>query len=163
MTNTTAHTCRGKNTSIIPYKMASTLDPLLQEIKFQNGPWLRQQNKGTWWLRVDFNNARFSTQVWSIWEMNVIISRSRKVRELNKKPQKVWSINFFTDAIWSYWSYHHPMSFDALLLCMRTHKILLWRYDCNISLLGFWPLILILHLCNHELITAYSMLCWKVT
>lgn len=29
-----------KNTSIIPFKMASALDPLLQEIKFQNGPQL---------------------------------------------------------------------------------------------------------------------------
>lgn len=37
---------QGGCTSIIPYKMAPALDPLLQEIKFQNGLWLRQQNKG---------------------------------------------------------------------------------------------------------------------
>lgn len=100
-TNTAAHTCRGgkKNTSIIPFKMASALDPLLQEIKFQNGPRFRQQNKGAWWLRVDFNNARFSTQVCRIWEMNLIISRSWKVSELNKKPEKVQSANFFSDDI----------------------------------------------------------------
>lgn len=78
-----------QNTSIIPFKMASALDPLLQEIKFQNGPQLQRQNKGAWWLRMDFNNARFSTQVCRIWEMNVIISRSWKVSELNKKPGKV--------------------------------------------------------------------------
>lgn len=68
--------------------MASALDPLLQEIKFQNGPLLQQQNKGTW-LRMDFNNARLSTQVHRICEMNVIISRFWKVSELDKKPEKV--------------------------------------------------------------------------
>lgn len=86
-------------TSIIPFKMASALDPLLQEIKFQNGSQLWQQNKGAWWLRVDFNNAIFSTQVCRIWEMNVIISRSWKVSELNKKPEKERSTNFFNDDI----------------------------------------------------------------
>lgn len=44
--------------------MASALDPLLQEIKFQKTDrGCSSKTKGAWWLRLDFNNATFSTQV----------------------------------------------------------------------------------------------------
>lgn len=49
MTNTNTRTHREekkKSTSIIQFKVAATLDPVLQEIKFQNGPQLQRQNKG---------------------------------------------------------------------------------------------------------------------
>lgn len=51
MTNTETHTHVGGRggdggTSIISFKIAAALDPVLQEIKFQNGPQLWLQNKG---------------------------------------------------------------------------------------------------------------------
>lgn len=94
-----AHGGKKKTLQLFHLKWHLLSTPLLQEIKFLNGPQLWQQNKGVWWLRVDFNKASFSTQVRRIWEMNVIISRSWKVSELNIKPRKSMENKLSNDRI----------------------------------------------------------------